>query len=363
MNLNLIEEVKQIIERNESEINKNGRGFNLISILGMEHNERYTHSNIIAELLKKDGSHGFGNRFFELFLKEVEIKNFDIEDYQVITEEYFNGVKCSDGTEMRTFLDIVIKERKTGRVILIENKIWAEDQFEQIDRYYECYKDNIIKLLYLNVNVWDKCPSDNKEVVKVFQNISYINNISNWIKECLKISSEKPYVNQQIEAYHQTILKISNQDIYKKMNDEIVTHIIKNGYLKEYFDLVYKKEIVELEILKCFIMQSCNIKFSDSNFGYAGTSINLFTDNNIIVDLVFEKKLENLYIKIYSIEEWRLFEIEKKQKITSLHRYDTYLYKMVDEFNSTKWENLLNPANIEKMQQSIINIKEVISKL
>jgi hypothetical protein len=40
MNLNLIDDVKEIIKKNTEEINKTGKGFNLLSILGMENNER-----------------------------------------------------------------------------------------------------------------------------------------------------------------------------------------------------------------------------------------------------------------------------------------------------------------------------------
>jgi hypothetical protein len=228
MNLDLINDVKEIIKRNEEEINKTGKGFNLISILGMEENERYTHSNIIAELLKANGSHTFGNKFFDLFLKEVNISNFDSSNYEVLTEEYVGSIPCSDGSSLRTFLDIVIKDKNTGQVILIENKIWAEDQPYQIERYYDKYKEKIVKLFYLNVAEWKDCPTNRVEILNVFQNISYETNVKNWLANCIVASSEKSYVNRQIEAYYQTVLKISNQDIYKKMSEELVNIILKN---------------------------------------------------------------------------------------------------------------------------------------
>lgn len=242
----LLKDVKEIITENENEINKTGKGFNLISILGMEENERYTHSAIIAELFNRKGSHTFGNKFFKLFLEQVEVSDFNSSNYEVITEEYFSDVKCGNDELMRTFLDIVIKD-KSGKVILIENKIWAKDQFEQLERYYECYKDNIVKLFYLNVHHYDysfslkKLERDlelddvkSKEILKikeVYQSISYEIVIKNWLANCIVASSEKPYVSKQIEAYYQTILKISKQDIYKKMSTEIerkLTESIEN---------------------------------------------------------------------------------------------------------------------------------------
>lgn len=242
MNLKLLDDVKEIIQNNEQEVNKTGKGFNLISILGMEHNERYTHSNIITELLKADGSHTFGNRFFELFLAEVGISDFSTKNYEVLTEEYVGQINCGENESIRTFLDIVIKDKNTGKVILIENKIWAEDQPYQIERYYEKYNSRIVKLFYLNVHDYDysfdlerveRVLSDNEReelqrIKAVYQKISYEKNIKNWIANCIVVSSEKLFVRIQIETYYQTILKISNQDIYKKMNEQIKSKITES---------------------------------------------------------------------------------------------------------------------------------------
>lgn len=274
MNMRLIENVKEIIKVKSQEIKNTGLGFNLISILGMENLETRTHSKIIAELLDSKGSHNFGNKFLELFLKHVGINDFDKSNYNVVREEYFSDVNCSGGETMRTFLDIVIKEVSTGRVILIENKIWADDQFEQLERYYECYQDKIIKLLYLNVFEYDYTfnleslernlteQEENKlsKIKNVYQSISYETIIKNWLVDCIKQSSKKPYVNQQIEAYLQTVLKISNQSIYNKMATTIFDKIMEssenfetaekisqqyneaNNYLKnEFFKRLYAK--------------------------------------------------------------------------------------------------------------------------
>lgn len=223
MNLNLIDDVKEIIKKNTEEINKTGKGFNLLSILGMENNERYTHSNIIAELLNAKGSHTFGNTFFKLFLEELNITDFNISNYQVITEEYV-GIQLG----VRTFLDIVIKDKITGKVILIENKIWADDQPFQIERYYEAYKGNILKLFYLNVNEWNECPTEREEIQLMFENISYKNEISKWLFDCKNAAIEKPFVYHQIETYYETVLKISNQNIYKNMNLEMTNKITES---------------------------------------------------------------------------------------------------------------------------------------
>ncbi len=228
MNETLIDDIKIIIKENKDEINKTGKGFNLISLMGMENNERYTHSNIIAELLNANGSHTFGNKFLKVFLEQVGISNFDIKNYEVKTEEYVGKILLSNGERRRTFLDIVVKDKTSGKVILIENKIWAEDQIEQLERYFKSYEGKIIKLFYLNVNIWNEFPTERPDILNVLQNISYQNEIRNWLANCIVASIDKPFVNKQIETYFQTILNITNQDIYSKMSTDINTKMIEN---------------------------------------------------------------------------------------------------------------------------------------
>lgn len=237
--LDLLRKVRKIIDTYDKKLDETGERFNLISLLGMEHNERYTHSNIIAELLNPKGSHGYGSIFLQLFLENLKITGFQIEDCRIITEEYVGSINCSDGSTIRTFLDIVIKE-KSGRVILIENKIWAKDQHLQIERYYDTYKEKIVKLFYLNVNEWNDCPTKRTDVLSVFQNISYKNEINNWLQECLKNSKEKALVHYQIQAYKNIVAKISNQNIYQQMSIEI-----KNTITESLINFKSAKEIAE----------------------------------------------------------------------------------------------------------------------
>ncbi|MEG0697230.1 MAG: PD-(D/E)XK nuclease family protein [Algoriella sp.] len=275
MNLNLIDDVKEIIKKNTEEINKTGKGFNLLSILGMENNERYTHSNIIAELLNAKGSHTFGNTFFKLFLEELNISDFNISNYEVITEE-FVGVQLG----IRTFLDIVIKDKTTGKVILIENKIWADDQPFQIERYYEAYKGNILKLFYLNVNEWNECPTEREEIQLVFENISYKKHIKNWLANCIVASSQKPYINKQIEVYYETILKLSNQNIYKKMSIEI-----ENKMTENYENFQTAEEIANR--FNNMKVEKINYLFSKLKEGFIKKRLK-YEDKNLFVQIAHE---------------------------------------------------------------------------
>lgn len=349
MNLSLLDDVKKIIAENEEEINKTGKGFNLISLLGMEHNERYTHSNIIAELLKHNGSHTFGNKFFELFLEEVGIEDFSTTHYEVVTEEYFSDVKCGMDESMRTFLDIVVKDQSSGKVILIENKIWAIDQFQQLERYYECYKEKIVKLFYLNVFEWSDSPTKKLDVLKVFQNISYKNNIKNWLKKCIEISSEKPYVNQQIEAYYQIVLKISNSNNNNNMSEKVknkMTENLENFQTAEqiayYFNQVsadiphrfyseIKKQLIDNELINTKF-GNLKITVSEDNDDpiYLGVQLMspsnemVVTDNaefNSIIKILRNKFSQNLSNGNNNWNVW--FYLSKNNPLYNVHIYSS----------------------------------------
>ncbi len=108
-------------------------GFNLFRLLGRERDEIHTHSALMAELLSPEGSHGQGKIFLEKFLLEVgERQDLDwlakppeADDWTVNTEEWFN-----DGR-----LDIVVRSGVTPLLLVIENKIYAADAEDQLQRY------------------------------------------------------------------------------------------------------------------------------------------------------------------------------------------------------------------------------------
>lgn len=92
----------------------------MIPILKMESNERYAHSEIITELVKPDGNHGYES-LFKLFLETMDHNHFSPYTCAVSVEHY--GVKsATEEYSSRTFVDIIIR-KSCDQEILIENKI------------------------------------------------------------------------------------------------------------------------------------------------------------------------------------------------------------------------------------------------
>ena len=61
--------------------------FNIFSILNVDRDEVHTHSAMLSELLNPKGSHGQGDAFLKLFLKDVVHKeDLNTQAAEILTE-------------------------------------------------------------------------------------------------------------------------------------------------------------------------------------------------------------------------------------------------------------------------------------
>jgi len=106
-------------------------------------------SDILVDLLNPIGKHGQRDLFLNLFIKMIGKKDL-ITNYQPKVYREV-GTKFIERTQRR--MDILIKWEDFG--IMIENKPWAKDQFEQILDYKlnltKKFKDNFL-IIYLSNN-------------------------------------------------------------------------------------------------------------------------------------------------------------------------------------------------------------------
>ena len=129
----LLDSVKKVIDNYEEKSIKSGEKFNVFSILKLENNEVRTHSALLGELLNPKGSHGMKTTFLELFLKEIfENESCLIPESTSIGIEEHIGKINSDYTEGGR-IDVILKDKRNN-VILIENKIYAGEQKNQLIR-------------------------------------------------------------------------------------------------------------------------------------------------------------------------------------------------------------------------------------
>jgi hypothetical protein len=197
-----------------------GENFNLFKILGIGHLEVKTHSPLLGELLDRHGSHGQGGVFLKRFLELQEIKGFSVETSQLRLEHYVGPVDGENGGR----IDIWIDDGQ-GSTILIENKIYAGDQPDQLKRYRKKFPK--AHLFYLTLDGTGPSNVSEEETNELkFTCISYGKEILEWLEACKKEATSLPGVRETIAHYIHLIGDLTGCSISKSMSEDLVEEIL-----------------------------------------------------------------------------------------------------------------------------------------
>ena len=236
---------------------KRGEWFNVFNVLGVSTDEVRTHSAFIAELLNPQGNHGCGDEFLKAFIKVIpSLNGFDIETIKAKTQvEISIGQIDKDYTEGGR-LDIIV--HTDTHAIIIENKIYAGDQYNQLLRYYKYaesrYKNNN-RILYLTLD--GGSPSElstgkQMEEGKDIYSISYASDITNWLQRCIAIAVSKPLVRETLVQYLNLIKQLTNQTMEQTDKKELfellaqyseATKSILSTNMDEYIHFLYERYV------------------------------------------------------------------------------------------------------------------------
>lgn len=231
---NIIGQIKLIKDKYDKIEEINGSKFNVFSLLKLETDEVRTHSRIIAELLNPQGSHSQGAIFLQLFLKEILKEQLD----QLDTLDNFKiGIEKPIGDLGR--IDIYLKSKEL--TIVIENKIYAPDQENQLFRYYKYVeKDENYIIVYLTLD--GKEPDDYTLKAKIGDekldkeevlSISYETDIVHWLEKCIEQVSRVPQVRENLYQYQQLLRKLTGQTSSKEFIMEAKNIFYKNKNVQQ----------------------------------------------------------------------------------------------------------------------------------
>lgn len=184
--------------------------FNIFDMLGQKTRE-LTHSAFIAQLLNPKGGHGMNTCFLGLFIETLnsgsrgyEYLNFELEGTEVEIEKDF-GAKQGKGLEaVGGRIDIYLKNKR-GEVIVIENKIYAADQEDQLQRYRNSTGESS-HIFYLTLD--GHSPRNTPNTVS-YRKISYKDEILNWLTKCRDKSIERQNLYSVISQYMSTIQNLT----------------------------------------------------------------------------------------------------------------------------------------------------------
>lgn len=242
----LLKEISEIVLKDkvqQEEKRKRGENFNIFSVIGVQRKEVRLHSAFIAELLNPQGNHGLGDRFLVAFLeKALDKKNHSIETKTAkVVVEYVIGPISEDGKRGGR-IDILLTDKKNNAII-IENKIDASDQENQLLRYYNYAKDNKLSydLIYLTKE-GNKASDYSTNGEKVdYICISYRYNIISWLEYCEQIADKFPLIRETIHQYIFNLKEILNimdnenekallEIMLKKDNAFVISDILNRQY-------------------------------------------------------------------------------------------------------------------------------------
>ena len=199
-NYKIFFEKLNLINKKYNLINSQKEDFNIFSILRNEYDEVNLHSKFIVELLKNKN---YGRKFIERFLEKLEIQVFNYENVNIFSE-------YSKGINGRIDLLLEFSKDKEKKAIIIENKIYAEDQIGQLNRYYysminKNYSNDELEIVYLTLDGSDPTEESTeglmKEVKEKIITISYKENIVEWLNDCIKEVVEVPLIRETLIQY------------------------------------------------------------------------------------------------------------------------------------------------------------------
>lgn len=243
---------KLVVAQNErtKERYSHGELFNVFNILGLESKEVRLHSSLLAELLKPNGMCGVGNAFQKAFLAILGLPENYIVDGRVSVEISIGTTTDTEGGR----IDIIMEDG--NHAIIIENKIYAQDQPAQLLRYTNFARDNYphgYRLLYLTLD--GKEASDDSAQGCPYQCISYKNEISKWLAECARISFDRPLVRETIRQYINLIKQLTNQSMGTLEDNKLVELVASPEHVDEYLMIINNQTPIENRIRLGFVAE------------------------------------------------------------------------------------------------------------
>jgi conserved domain protein len=233
---------------------KEGENFNVFSALNMCSDEMRLHSRLLATLFNPKANHGLGNEFLRQFLvTAIKVDdNYITHCNESIAERYVGEVTETTGGR----IDIILEDGKHG--IIIENKIYASDQPNQLLRYHNYgvkqFGENNFKLVYLTL--YGSEPSSDSlggghfEFIK----LSYAQDILGLLEGMVTAFPQKP-IHRTIKDYITIIKQLTYQDMDTKYSQSIINEAIDEKYIDATLELLQLTKQIGDALIEKYIIK------------------------------------------------------------------------------------------------------------
>ncbi len=292
----LIDKSKKVIDKIEKKEQTTGENFNIFQTLNLATDEVRI-SSLIAEFLNPLGSHKQGNKYLNIFLDLLFGKNPNFVNEKFTKEEILKDARVFTEQfhiveNVGSRIDIIIENDQYA--IVIENKIEAGDQDNQLWRYWQSKKNKKIIIVYLtkngNIPIEDKktpntytlkSPKDNSSLSKSqITCLSYYGDILEWLINCNDNNPKN--LGIIMEQFIQNIRKITNQ-VDKNMENELIDLLLKDDNFKIANEISKVVPIVRAEKTYEFF-NSIKNQLVDNRFGFKQYSYKLENEPRVLWD-------------------------------------------------------------------------------
>ena len=248
----LFQQTTQIRQKYEQTIWSSGEWWNVFYAVGKRlYKDELFHSHFLSVLLKYQDKKTGQNIFLQKFLKLLNAENKILWNFSpfytgtvVIHTEKSIGPITPD-YEDGGRVDILLS--KGNQQVVIETKIYAKDQPNQLYRYHKRYPNAAIVYLTLN-GTEPSLESRGRLMSENYFCLSYRSDILKWLNDCLSYTENLPeccFLHSSIAQYINVIRNLTGQGRYLQMNQEIIKTI-------EMLKVKYKAKVEELNRLSPF---------------------------------------------------------------------------------------------------------------
>jgi len=331
--------VHEIVVRNEERKKISKERFNVFTCLTKHHLEEL-HSNFIHYLLDPKSSHDCGCLFLKLFLNSVRhVQGINAELDNISSIEFKNAIVLkelsigrSSESDIYGFIDIYIETENF--VIVIENKVNAHEQKDQISRYARyCINTKKMPLVfYLTIDGRESTQSLGE---KYFP-ISYQEHIINWLDSSIKECWKYPLVYAGIYYYKELI----NKHILNKPSNIIIMEIRELLLRKE--NLLILKYLPEISSSIVPIRNKLRLDFIYKIF-------EILKEEQFVVCAVHRINNENVSLNDFFKDQYRGIKIKNEEITTSIgtqnfifcieHEYPELYFGLFGRYKSSMNEN------------------------
>ena len=381
-NLKLIYNKYKVIDSLKSD-------FNVFDLIINPYDEVHLHSRMIYSILTE---RKFQKQFLMSFLNSIDVSLPDDVSFSDLKNISVEKEKAISNGRVDLFISFKIKNISYN--VLIENKLLAGDQPEQMDRYLiymnSSYPNDNNYVCYLTLD--GSAPSeDSTKRSDEIKLISYDSEIMNWIEECIKIASREPGVREVLIQYSSLLERLTGKDVDFIM--ELKEYLLKDSEnfisansmipalndikaelqlrfwtkLEESLDLMfekfsninYKKMNINKELgnLHQFYTESkVNALYKSRSSGCYGINYSLDA-TKYIGDVLFRvecNKPDGVYYGLKKLEEKNMDENSEEYKIFS-EKFRP------NKFNTSPWWFVWKYININGNRLNFLNMDKDLS--